>query len=138
MHALAVERLQQIVDRIHLKRLHRILIERRRKHHLRQLHLAILRQYLLQHGEAIQPRHANIQEDHVWFMSSDQFHGLNAVGPLRQHRHIPRSLQQVQQLLPRQRLIVNNQGCQRSCHAANSVRARGASLRSTLYPLHSA
>ena len=97
-YPLAVERLQQIVHRIHLERAHRILVERRGKYYMRQLHLFI--QQLLQYREAIQPGHLHVEEHHIRLVRADQFHRLDPIRSLGQNLHALGGLQKVKQLLP--------------------------------------
>ncbi len=50
-----IERLQQIVDRIHLERAHGILVEGRRKDDLRKARLLVFFQQFFDDGKAVQP-----------------------------------------------------------------------------------
>ena len=106
-HPLSIERLQQIIDRIHLERAHSILVERRRKHHLGNRHLAV--QQLLQHAKSVQTRHLNIQKHQVRLMRPDQFNRLDSIGSLRENFDSTSSLQQILQLLPGQRFVIDDE-----------------------------
>ena len=58
-----VERLEQVVDCIHFKGLHRILIKSGGKDDLRQVDLAV--HQLLDHAKAIKSRHLNVKKRYI-------------------------------------------------------------------------
>ena len=55
-----VERLQNVVHGVHIESLHRILVKRRGKHHVRHFHLPL--HDLFQHAKPIQPGHLHVQK----------------------------------------------------------------------------
>ncbi len=113
-HPFAVERLQQVIHRIHLEGAHRILVESGGKNHLRQTHPLV--QQLLEHGEPVLTWHLHIQKDNVRLVRAHQFHGFDAIRPLCHHLHAFHRLQQIQQLLPGKRFVVDDErGYGHSC-----------------------
>ena len=109
--ALAIERLQQVIDGVHLERLHRILIVSGGEDNLRQWDFAV--QQLLDDAESVQPRHLHVEEDQIGRELLDQAHRLDAVLALRQDVDIEFA-QQVGKLVARQLFVVNDD-C-RKCH----------------------
>ena len=113
VNAAAVERLQQVIDSVYLKGTHGVLVECCRKDDLRQLHLLI--EQLLDDGKAVESWHLHIKEDQVRLMGADQVDGLDAVRALRKHLHTARFFKQVEKLLPRERLVIYDDGREGCC-----------------------
>ena len=97
-HPLAIERLQQIINRIHLERPNGVLVERSRKHDLGKRHLAV--EQLLQHAESVEARHLHIEEHQVRLMRPDQLDSFDSIGSLGKDFDPAGSLQEILQLLP--------------------------------------
>jgi hypothetical protein len=76
-----VEGLEDVVHRVYVERLHGVVVESRRKDHVRDLHLALGK--LLQDAKAVEAGHLHIEKDQVGRMLFDQVDGLEAVLSLR-------------------------------------------------------
>ena len=72
-----VDRFEQVVDRIHFKRLHSILIEGGRKHDLRQENFSI--QKLFDYAKAVEAGHLHIKENQVGIVFANEIDGFDAV-----------------------------------------------------------
>ena len=60
-------------------------------------------------GESVETGHADVEKDDVRFVGANQLDGLDAVGPLGDDRDVACGAQQIQQLLPGQRFIVDDE-----------------------------
>ena len=74
------ERLQQIVDRLHLEGADRVLVVGGREHDVRRRP-----RERLQHLEAVHARHLHVEEDEVGLPLLDHLQRLDAVGRLADH-----------------------------------------------------
>ena len=102
---LLVERLQQVVNRVHLERLHRILVVGGGEHDLRQRHFLV--DQLLDGAEAVESGHLHVKEDEFRRELLDQVHGFHAVLALRHDVHIEIA-QQIGKLVARKLLVIHN------------------------------
>ena len=100
-----VERLQQVVDGVDFKSLHRILVERGGKDDLRHRHFAV--EQLLDHPKAVESRHLHIEEDEVGRQFLNQVDGLDAVLALRDHIDVD-FFQQVGEFVACQLFVIDN------------------------------
>ena len=114
-----VEGLQHVIDRIHLERLNRIVIERRRENNLRHAQLAF--NELLDHAKSVEPRHLHVEKNEVGLVLLDQCERFQAVLPLRDHFNFRKSAQQERKLVSCGPLVVND-------HCADSHRISRTSI----------
>ena len=122
---LAAERLEQVVERVHLERPQRVLVvggdEDDRRH--------AFGADGLNHAERVEPGHLHVEEHEVWRVVLNRRHGLRAVAALGDDLHILFLLQQRQHALARDRLIVNDQGSD-LVHATLSISVRSGPIDS--------
>jgi len=76
------------------------------------MHLFI--EELLEDCEAAEPRHLDIEEDNIRPVRANQLDGLDAVRALRQDLNPLGGLEQIEQLLPGEWLVVDDEGGK--CH----------------------
>jgi hypothetical protein len=112
--ALVVKRLQQIVERMNLKRFQGILIKRRHKDH----RLNVLSTDAPQHVKPIHLGHLNVEKDQIRRVRLDRFHRLTSIATLVKDLNLSISLEQQTKIAARQRLVVNNQSPDLSRHYA--------------------
>ena len=105
-HPLPVERLEQIVHRIHFKRLHRVLIEGRGKDNLGQRDLLV--QQFLDHAETIESRHLHVEKNQVGIVFADEIDGFDAVLALGDDVDIADIFQQKGEFIAGELLIVHD------------------------------
>jgi hypothetical protein len=89
------------------------------------------------HVEARAPGHADVEQHDVVVEGCEQDHGLVGVAGLTDHLHVGEVPQEEAQLLPRGRLVVDDQAA-RPPHGVHHVRwrvHRSGILRSTVVPL---
>ena len=113
--------LQEIVNGVDLESMNGILIVCSDKDEKR--HGKFFLEQLLDHTEAIEPRHLHIQENQLWSKVADQVHGLQAIFPLTHDLNFREALQQERQLIARRLLVIHNQS--RNFHAGNSTSTPG-------------
>src|SRR5262249_54062008 len=107
-NARLVKWLQNIIDGVHIEGLHRVMIERRCKHHVRNAEFALDK--LFQNAKAIQPRHLHIQEDKVGGMFLDEIDGVHAVLALADDVDFGKTLQQIGQFFAAGLLMIEDDG----------------------------
>src|SRR5262249_1660169 len=100
---LAVERLEQVIERVDFKGAQRILIVGRDEDD----HRSLLDR--LQYAEAVEFRNLHIQEEEVWLVSLDSRHSSQPVAAFANDLDFGVADEQVGDPLARQRLIINNQ-----------------------------
>ena len=105
--ALRAERLQQVVDRVHLKGLDRVLVVGGDEDH------RCLAADQLENVEAIEFRHLDVEEEQIGLLFGDGLHRLEAVAALGNHLDIGMLPEQLSQQRPRQLLIVHDDHPQR-------------------------
>ena len=103
-----VERLQHVVHGVHFERLHRVVIERRREHHVRDFHFPFDK--LLEHAETVEAGHLHVQKHQVRRVLLDQRHGFHAVFSLPDQIDFGKTFQQKRQLIPRRLFVIHNNG----------------------------
>ncbi len=103
-----VEWLQNVIHGIHIERLHRKLVKRGGKNHVRHFHLG--RDDFFQHTETIETGHFYIQKHKVRGMFLDQRNGFDAVLPLPNHIDVRKAFQQERQFFPCRLLVIHNDG----------------------------
>ena len=100
-----VDRLQQVVDRVDLERLDRVLIERGDEDDVRRRALV---EHPPRHLEAGQPRHLHVEKHHVGLQPVDRRQRLDAVASLSDDLDAADLSEQVAQLVARQLLVVHD------------------------------
>ena len=105
--AALIERLQHIIDRIHFKRLDRVVVKRGRENDLREFRLAV--HQLLDHAEAIEARHLNIEEYEVWRVLLDKREGFDSVLALADKVHLGKTLQQEREFVARGLFVIHDE-----------------------------
>ena len=103
--ALAVERLEDVVEGADLEGLQGVLVVRGDEDHQRHA----LRPDRVDHVEAAHLRHLHVQEHQVRRVVLDRHHGFFAVAALRRHLDVRLERQQCRQPLARQRFVVDDQ-----------------------------
>ena len=83
VEARAAERLEHVVERVHLERAHRMLVERGHEHHAARHVLA----QRFEHAEAVPARHLHVEEQEVGPEPPHQLHRLLARRRLAHHLH---------------------------------------------------
>ncbi len=114
--ALAVEGLEQIIDRVHFERLHRVLVVGGGEDDLRQRNLAV--HQLLDDAEAVEARHLHVEEDEVGRELLDEVDRLDAVLALRDDIDVELA-QEIRKLVARKLLVVNDDRGQ--CHLLSCI-----------------
>jgi len=111
-----IDRLQQVVDRVHLEAFDRVLIVRGDEDDFRGRRARpgpdLLAEDLARDLEAVHAGHLDVQEDHVRREILDQADRLDTVRRLPDHVDAAHLRQEEAQLLARQLLIVDDQGSQ--------------------------
>ena len=115
LQALRLDRLQQVVDRVHLERLDRVLVERG---HEDDVACQLPLDQPARHLEARQPGHLHVQEHHVGLQALDGSQRLEAVGRLPHHLDVAELAEQEAQLVARQLFVVDDDRSQRLMLAA--------------------
>jgi len=118
-----VKGLQQIIDGIHVKGAHGVLIVGRRKNELRQCFLFVAARSghasfideALNHRKAVEARHLHIEKDQIRVLFLDQIDGLDAIRPLPDNLDVAHRIEQILQLFARQLFVVDDE-CG-DCHA---------------------
>ena len=105
-----IDRLEQVVHRVHLEGVQRVLIERGHEDHVRG---SGARRYLARDLEPRQSRHLDVQKDHVGLEIFEHADGGDAVVSLADDLHVTSLRQEEAQLLPRELLVIHNNGTQR-------------------------
>ena len=111
------ERFQQIVESVLFERLQGMLFMGGHKDNMGH-------SFLGQHAQQLQaadPRHLDIEEDHIRLQPVDRGDGFDGIGAFAQHIDIRRLLQQAPQFLAGQRFVIDNQDIQ---HAGAVSRGR--------------
>ena len=103
--ALAVERLEQVVERADLERAQRVLIVGGHEDHERHA----LAADGFDHLEAVHLRHLHVEEHEIRLVIDDRRDGFFAVAALADDLDVRLARQQPGQPLPRERLIVHDQ-----------------------------
>ena len=103
-----IERLQHIIDSIHVKSLDGVVIKRRRKHHVRNFHFAF--DEFLQNTEAVQTGHLDVEEYQVGGMLLDEIDGVDAVAALADDVDFGKPLEQIGQFFAGGLLVVDDNG----------------------------
>ena len=104
---LRAERLQQVVDRVHLECAQRVLVVRGDEDHR---HVAADQ---LQHLEPIQLRHLHVEEQQVGRELRHRLHRLEAVGALRHDLDVRFGGEELAEHRAGQRLVVHDGNAQR-------------------------
>ena len=105
-----IDRLQQIVDRVDLERLDRVLIEGRDEDDVRRRAAAV--EHPARHLEAGQPRHLHVEKHDIGLQPLDRRQRLDAVAGLADDLDAADLPEQVAQLVARQLLVVDEHGAQ--------------------------
>ena len=121
-----IDRLQQVVDRVDLERLDRVLIVGRDEDDLRTGAAADQPPRDLEAG---QPRHLHVEKDDVRLQPLDRRQRLDAVAGLADHLDAADLFEQVAQLVPRQLLVVHEHGFQLHRTSAGKLRPPDRTLR---------
>ena len=111
------ERLEQVVDRVHLERPQRELVVRRDEDHR---HVAA---HQLEHLEAVELRHLHVEQQDVGARVAQRLDRLESVRALRQHDDVAHRLERLPQRQPRRLLVVDDHDVQHVrwiAHAAAS------------------
>src|SRR5580704_11738718 len=104
--AFLVERLQEIIDRVDLERLERILVKSRGEDDLGQGNLLV--EKLLDDAESVESGHLNVEEDKIGAVLFDEADGLETVFPLRYHVDVANALEQIGEFIAGELLIVHD------------------------------
>ena len=99
-----VDRLQQVVDRVDLERLDRVLIVGGDEDDVRR---RLRVDHAPRHLETGQPRHLDVEEHDVGLQSLDRAQRLDAVAGLPDHLDAADLAEQIAQLVPRELLVVD-------------------------------
>ena len=105
-HPLFVKGFQQIVDRVHFKCLHGILVECGGKNDFRQRDFSI--KQLLDHAKAVEARHLHIEENQVRIVFADEIDAFEAILALGHDVNIANILQQESELVASELFIVHD------------------------------
>src|SRR5262249_26536270 len=103
--AFIVKWLEQVIERVELKRPYRILVVGRHKNDDRQL----ICSNLFQHPEAVEVGHLDIEEDEVGRVSPDRAQRFAAVRAFADDRELNSAAQQIADAPSRQNLVINDQ-----------------------------
>ncbi len=101
------DRFKNVVDGVHFKCLHGVIVERGRENNLRKLSFAIHQP--LDYAETIESRHLHIEENKVRRMFLDEREGFDSIFPLANQMHFGKLLQQVRQFIACRLFVVDNQ-----------------------------
>src|SRR5437016_811333 len=107
-NARLIERLQNIIDGIHVKSLDGVVIECRRKHDMRNLHFAF--DEFLQDTKAVQTGHLDVEEYEVGGMLLDEIDGVDPVAALADDVDFGKTLEQVGQFFAGGLFVVDDNG----------------------------
>jgi hypothetical protein len=66
-------------------------------------------QQLLENTESVQTRHLNVKKHEIRLVRPDQFNRLDSIGSLRENFNSTCSLQEILQLLPGQRFVIDDE-----------------------------
>jgi len=88
--------------------LHSVVVERRRKNHVRHFHFAL--DEFFQNAKSIQPWHLHIQKYQVRRVFLDQSNGFHTVFSLPDHVDFRKTFQQVRQLVARRLFVIHDDG----------------------------
>ena len=102
-----LDRLQQIVHRVHLERLDGMPVEGGDEDDVRRS--AVLDEPV-RHLEAVEAGHLDVEEQDVRRQALDDADRLEAVAGLRDHLDVAHLLEHVTQLFPRELLVVDDDG----------------------------
>ena len=116
------DRLQQVVDRVHLECADRVLVVGGREDHR---HVAADQ---VEHLEAVELRHLDVEEQQVGRQLRHGLHRLEAVGALRHDLDVRFGGQVLAEDRPRQRLVVHDGDAQRKRVWAQSSKVQGRSI----------
>ena len=101
-----LDRLEQVINRIQLECLDRVLVEGGGEDHVRNFDLGFLVDQAPHHFQAILAGHGHIQKHEVRLVLLNQMQRLDAIARLGYHMNLGVGLQQESQLRPRQRLVI--------------------------------
>jgi len=117
--SLAIERLQNVIDGVHVEGADCVLIVGRGKHDLRQrLRLAcdktgrpclVAFEQLLNYGKSVEAWHLHVEKHQVGMMLLDQLDGLNAVSALSDDVYVADRVEQVFELVASQLFVIDNE-----------------------------
>jgi hypothetical protein len=116
--SLAIEGLEQVVDRIELERVDRVLVVRGDENHQRHR----VAPDLLDHLEAVDAPHLHVEKHEVGLERGDALHCLGAVATFAQHLDVTLQCAVVLQRLARDGLVVDDQ---RADHGGGTVHGGG-------------
>ncbi len=105
----AVERLEQVIDGVHVEGADRVLVVGGGEDDERQVIEAAMVDEVLEDGEAVEARHLDVEEDDVGLVLFDELDGFNAVGAFGEDFDVADGLEQVLQLFAGQLLIVDDE-----------------------------
>lgn len=124
--ALVIERLEQVVERVHLEGLEGIGVVRGDEDDGGGEGGA----HLAQHLEAVHARHLHVQEEHVHRVLAQGLHRLGAAGALAHHLDFGVRREQRQEPLPGDALVVHHQHAHGGGHLPrHHAEARAAARR---------
>jgi hypothetical protein len=104
-----LDRLEQVIDGVHLERLDSVLIVRRHENDVRP----VLRvEHPPRHFESGQAGHLHVQKDDVGLQPVDRRKRFDAVAGLADYLDAPELLEQVPELVPRQLFVVDHDRAQ--------------------------
>ena len=101
-----VERLQHVIDSVHLKGLNRVVFESRCENDWRHAQLAL--HELLYDAEAVKSGHLHVQKDEIRIVLLDERERFKPVFALRDHVDFRKAAQEKLQLVARGPLVVDN------------------------------
>ena len=110
LEALAVERLEQVVERLHLERAQRVLVVGGDEHDGRHP----IRADGLDHLEAVELRHLDVEEHEIRGLGQDGLDGFDAVPGFADDLDVLFSAEERAHPLARERLVVDDQRTDRA------------------------
>ena len=110
-HPLLVERLQQVVDRVHLERLDRILVKGGGENDLGKSDFLV--EQFLDDAEAVEAGHLHVEKDQVGIVLADQVDAFEPVLALGHDVHVADIFQQEGKFVAGKLFIVHDDGGQR-------------------------
>ena len=106
-----VERLQDVVHGVYVKRLYGVLVKRRGKYDVGHFHLAF--DDLFQHTKPVQSRHFYVQKYQIGRVFFDQGNGFHAVLSLPDYIDFREAFQKERELVARGLFVIHDDGVDR-------------------------
>jgi hypothetical protein len=110
---LAVERLEQVIHRVHVEGLERVLIVGRHEHHGRHP----VGTHRLNHIKPGAPRHLDVEKHEIRLLADDRLHRLIAVRRLANHLHAHLVSEQRPHAFAGKRFVITDEGADRGASA---------------------